>query len=166
MEGREGDPRIPIISCLFFLFVVTGGVLLCLYVLDSKVSRPWFPIAALALIGSPWIFWFLMYIYTCIKSCCRRRGAAPASKDRQISRRSNRSIPPGSSAAAATAGGTTTMSCTTPGESPVNSPNGHRKVHFGGAVVVMDGNHDGGGGESSVPSSRECEMPLTLSVKS
>ncbi|KAA8515756.1 hypothetical protein F0562_018633 [Nyssa sinensis] len=90
----------------------------------------------------------------------------------------HRSMPPSTAATTTTTGGGgATMDCASPKESPrpVNSPDGQRHVHFG-AVVVMDdeesrgrntNNQHDGVGESSIASSTDSELPLTLSnVKS
>ncbi|KAI5673108.1 hypothetical protein M9H77_13472 [Catharanthus roseus] len=135
-EPREDDCRVPLISSLFCLCVSAGGVLLVIYVFVPSSSKPWFPLVAFILIGSPWIFWILAYIYTCIKACIR----SSRLEDRQISRRSyharSRAI-----------------------DEPNSSSNDGRKhVHFGGVEV-----HEGGG-DSSVSSSKEIEMPFTSSV--
>ncbi|PIN10360.1 hypothetical protein CDL12_17050 [Handroanthus impetiginosus] len=82
-DDKEGDIRVPLIFSLFCLCVVTGGIFLVVYVFIPSLSEPWYPIAALVLIASPWIFWLLTYIYTCAKGCCRRNPVA----SHQISRR-------------------------------------------------------------------------------
>ncbi|KAK1393732.1 hypothetical protein POM88_012788 [Heracleum sosnowskyi] len=70
---RERDIRVPLISALFCLFVIAGGVFLIIYVYYPDQSQSWYPVVALLLIGSPWIFWLLAYIYTCMKACIRAR---------------------------------------------------------------------------------------------
>ncbi|GAA0186004.1 hypothetical protein Leryth_026556 [Lithospermum erythrorhizon] len=72
-EHRESDYRVPMIAFLFLLLLISGGIFLILYCFVPRISQPWFPIAALALIGLPWIFWFMTYIYTCIKGCIKAR---------------------------------------------------------------------------------------------
>ncbi|CAK9144824.1 unnamed protein product [Ilex paraguariensis] len=141
MEDERGrDVRVPLISSLFCLFVVTGGVFLMLYVFTPQFSQPWFPIAALILIGSPWLFWFLTYIYTCMKVCFRGSRV----EDRQISRRGNHGMQRA----------TTMTNTATTSNATLNSPND-------AAVVVEEeesrgyGHGGGGGGDSSVTSSRE-----------
>ncbi|XP_057497454.1 uncharacterized protein LOC130782197 [Actinidia eriantha] len=152
-EERQRDCRVPLISTLFFFSCLIGGVLLVLWLLDSNISQPWFPILALALIGFPWGFWFLTYIYTLIKPCFQRGGGG-----RELSHRPK-------PLAAVTA-------ATSPRDFSVTSPTGKRQVHFGAAMVMgSDGSgrqssrHDGGE-ELSIASSKECEMPLTLAVSS
>ncbi|KAL2234278.1 UNVERIFIED_CONTAM: hypothetical protein Sindi_1160000 [Sesamum indicum] len=84
-DEKEGDFRVPLVFSFFCLCVTAGGAFLIFYVFVPSSSRPWYPIAAFILIGSPWIFWLLTYLYSCIKGSYRRR-AAPADV-RQISRR-------------------------------------------------------------------------------
>ncbi|XP_059654296.1 uncharacterized protein LOC132301016 [Cornus florida] len=170
--GREGDLRFPIISCLIFLCVLTGGGFLVVYVFVPDLSQPWHPVAALVLIGFPWVFWFLTYLYTCMKhSCCVNNGSG---QDHQR-RGATRSM---AAATTTTTGGAATMNCTSRGGSPVNSMEPPRRVQFG-PVVVMDGNGNGNGngngkgkgkgGEgdhSSIASTAGSERPLTSSVSS
>ncbi|CAK9185244.1 unnamed protein product [Ilex paraguariensis] len=143
-EEREGDIRVPLISALFCLFVISGGVFLVVYVYVPNLSEPWFPMAAFLLIGSPWIFWFLTYIYTCIKACFRRTPV----DDRQISRRGSLATPPPPKTA-------NTAVLPSNDEPPENSPKDGRHVHFGEAAVVVKGEDSGGqngehgGGEES-----------------
>lgn len=156
-EGRERDFRVPIISCSFFLSSLTGGILLTCWLLDVKGSQPWFPIFSLVLIGLPWIFWFLTYIYAFIKPCFRQDNAGGGIH--------NRAKPAANSAR--------NVSFTFPCDQTVNSPTGKRQVKFG-AVVVMggdrgsggqSGNSDGGGASDfSGASSSENERPLNLNV--
>ncbi|KAK2998835.1 hypothetical protein RJ639_023537 [Escallonia herrerae] len=169
-EQKEGDVRVPLISSLFGICVVTGGIFLVLYAFVPDMSQPWFPIAALVLIGSPWLFWLMTYLYTCIKVCCHGTRV----EDHQTSKRGHQTIH-------RTTTTTNTASAmarnVSRGDSPVNSPDGGRHVQFGTAVVMEGENEDKRGrngptaghhegGESSVASSKECEMPLTLSVSS
>ena len=87
-DEKEGDIRVPLAFAFFLLCVITGGVLLVFYVFVPDVSQPWYPTAALLLIGSPWLFWFLTFLYTCIKHCCLQSGGGGnAGGDHQISRR-------------------------------------------------------------------------------
>lgn len=161
-EGREGDIRVPLVSALFCLFVIAGGVFLILYVYLPENSQPWYPIVALLLIGSPWIFWFLTYIYTCIKACCRR---GTRIEDRQSSKRAApRAVSTNSAMNRTVSAGQSTKD----NNNISTGPAPH--VHFG-EVVVMEGDGDknlgqDGGGEESVNSEKEIEMPLTSSGSS
>lgn len=147
-EEGHVDLRVPIISGLFFVSSITGGILLIMWLFDVNGSQPWFPILALILISFPWVFWFFAYVYTFIKPCFRRdNGGNDAGRMR----------PPATSS-------TTKRALSSVRDSPANSPTGKRQVQFG-AVVVMD---DGVAGtrDVSVASSRECEMPLTMAASS
>ncbi|KAF7137357.1 hypothetical protein RHSIM_Rhsim07G0046200 [Rhododendron simsii] len=141
-EEGHGDLRVPIISGVFFVSSITGGILLIMWLSDVNGSQPWFPILALILISFPWVFWFFTYIYTFIKPCFRRDNGRGVNRD--VSRR-----PPTASAKRASS---------SVRDSPVNSPTGKRQVQFG-AVVVMDeggggssrdGHHDGGAGDDKL----------------
>ncbi|XP_073270379.1 uncharacterized protein [Primulina huaijiensis] len=135
-DDREGDIRVPLISFLFCLCLITGGIFLALYVFVPNLSQPWYPVAAFVLIGLPWLFWLLTYVYTCMKGCFGgREGGAVDS--RQISRRPT----------------TRNVSNSNPA-SPAMQNHGN-----GGGD-----NQQSGGVNSSVASSRESEMPLTYSV--
>lgn len=162
-EGREGDIRVPLISAFFCLLVITGGVFLIIYVYMPENSQPWYPIVALLLIGSPWIFWFLTYMYTCMKACCRRgtqfEGRPPSKRvaPRAVSSNSamNRTVSTGQAA----------KDDNDNKKDVSTSPGQH--VHFG-EVVVMEGDDGdkegrGGGGEDSVNSEKEMEKPLKFS---
>ncbi|GFP88576.1 hypothetical protein PHJA_001001300 [Phtheirospermum japonicum] len=85
-EEKESDIRVPLVFSIFCLCVTAGGVFLVIYVFFPGLSQPWYPIAALVLIGSPWIFWFLTFLYACMKGCCCRDSGA-AAVGHQISRR-------------------------------------------------------------------------------
>ncbi|GFP93906.1 hypothetical protein PHJA_001534900 [Phtheirospermum japonicum] len=86
MDGdeRHRDIIVPSIYSLLCLCVTAGGVFLVLYVFFPALSQPWQPIAALILIGSPWLVWVLTFIYSCAKACCVRGGDGG---DRQIPKR-------------------------------------------------------------------------------
>lgn len=147
MEEERPDFRVPIISGLFFVSSITGGILLIIWLFDNKDSQPWFPILALILISLPWVFWFLTYIYTFIKACFRGDGGRGVSRD--VSRRPTTKRASSSSSVR---------------DSSVDSPTGKRQVQFG-AVVVMDNGGDSAG-DVSVASSKECEMPLNQAAPS
>ncbi|KAK4349281.1 hypothetical protein RND71_032036 [Anisodus tanguticus] len=87
MEDRDEDLIVPLISCFFCICVTLGGVFLVIYLFVPNISQPWFLPVALLLVGSPWIFWFLTYMYTCIKRCCCSTGKLD---NRHISRGTSR----------------------------------------------------------------------------
>lgn len=109
------------IICLFFVCIIAGGVLLCLYIfLPETESSNWYYLAGIVLEAIPWAFWLFAYLYTCFKP--RGGGGGGWKPD---SSRTN------SGAAAAMEGPT----------SPVGLPagNGPKHVHFGEVVVVGNG---------------------------
>ncbi|CAL5380837.1 unnamed protein product [Camellia sinensis] len=161
-EERQRDLRVPLIFGLFFVSCLTGGILLLMWVFEIDGSQPWFASLSMVLISFPWVFWFLAYIYTFMKACFRRGGCVDG---HNVSKHGNHAKPVATT--------TTTTNKNSPHDSPVNSPNNQRQVHFGEVVVIggddsskgKNGQHDGAC-ESSVASSRESETPLTLSVSS
>ncbi|KAL3516678.1 hypothetical protein ACH5RR_023580 [Cinchona calisaya] len=159
-EPREGDCWVPLISSIFCVCVTTGGVLLLMYVFMPSISEPWIPFAALILIGTPWIFWVFAYIYTCMKACCGRSSL----DDRQLSRRNLR----GPSKNATISNNTMARNASISNQPPnVNSPRDGKHVQFAGVIGMdSDNSHQEGGRNSSVNSSKECEMPLNLGVSS
>lgn len=69
-DGKDED-LVSLISSVICIFVVIGAVFLVLYFFDPHATHPWFAVAAILLIGSPWIFWLLTYMYMCTKSTGR-----------------------------------------------------------------------------------------------
>ncbi|KAL1195484.1 hypothetical protein V5N11_030755 [Cardamine amara subsp. amara] len=65
MDQRKGDPRIYIVTLLFLSCIISGGVLLGLYLLLSD-PNPLFLQAGMFFVGVPWLFWFLAYVYSCV----------------------------------------------------------------------------------------------------
>ncbi|KAK4372281.1 hypothetical protein RND71_007665 [Anisodus tanguticus] len=147
MEEREGDLRVPLISSLFCLCVLTGGVLLVLYFFAPDHSQPWFPAAGLILVGSPYIFWLLTYIYTCLKRCCLGEDSVD---NRQVSRRTSRAATLAKPGVVRTDSKANSATC--------NNNN------------INDGKQSGhsqqDGDASSTNSAKEIEMPLAVSVAS
>lgn len=149
-EGRAGSICVYLVSCLLFLAIVTGGAFFVLYItLPESEDTIWFPIAGLALVGMPWLFWTT----TCLYRAVTPRPAAPSrgGPDRAPGRVAA-AVPP--AAVAATAAD----------DAQVDSPGGRGRVRFG-AVTVMDGSQEvpggGGGGDrggcSSDMASRKAE---------
>lgn len=170
MDERKGDARIYVVSFLFFDCIVAGGVLLCLYIfLPQTNPASSYPIAGMVLVGIPWAFWFLAYLY----GCCKPR-ADPQPEERESSH--------GQAPPAAPASDPTTTANTSNAESPVNSPVGERHVRFGAVIVrgnedcgdqreldhakEVHGPRDDADADKLAVGSRESEMPLTLSVSS
>ncbi|WOL02356.1 hypothetical protein Cni_G11075 [Canna indica] len=51
-------------SCFFFLILLVGGALLVLYIaLPDSPDTDWLPVAGMALVAIPWLFWILMCVY-------------------------------------------------------------------------------------------------------
>lgn len=69
MDQRKGDPRIYIVTLLFLSCILSGGVLLGLYLLLSD-PNPLFLQAGMVFVGVPWLFWFLAYVYSCVLKPC------------------------------------------------------------------------------------------------
>lgn len=163
-ESREGDCRVPLISAIFCICLATGGVLLGIYVFSPSVSEPWFPVVAFVMIGIPWMFWFVTYIYACTKVCFRRGNL----KERQISRR-NLGVQ-SRNAAALSARNTMGRKPSISQEPPVenNSSKDGKHVQFA-EVIVLDGESERKterGDSGSVASSTESEMPLNVGASS
>lgn len=70
-DGKDDDFIISLITSLLCFLVLIGGVFLILYFCEPHATHPLFAVAALLLIGSPWIFWFLTYLYMCMKATGR-----------------------------------------------------------------------------------------------
>ncbi|KAK4379579.1 hypothetical protein RND71_001441 [Anisodus tanguticus] len=149
MEEREGDLRVPLISSLFCLCVLTGGVLLVLYFFVPDHSQPWFPSAGLFLVGSPYIFWLLTYIYTCLKCCCLGEDSVDNS---QISRRTSRAATLAKPGLSRTDSKANSATCNNDNINDGNQASGHSQQD--------------GGDASSTNSAKEIEMPLAVSVAS
>ncbi|XP_018459149.1 uncharacterized protein LOC108830037 [Raphanus sativus] len=69
MDQRTGDPRIYIVTLLFLSCIITGGVLLGVYLLQHD-ANPLFLEAGMLFVGIPWFFWFLAYLYSCLLKPC------------------------------------------------------------------------------------------------
>lgn len=164
-QERKEDARIYIVIGLFFSCVISGGTFLGLYIfLPPNDIKHWYPTAGMILIGIPWAFWFLTYIYRCVRP-----------GDKQCQPQEAFASPPATHMEAATI---SSMNSPPADESPVKSPDGARHVRFGEVVVIRnDSNKTDGvldahqvaeghsevdleGGENSV-NSRESEIPLT-----
>ncbi|KAB2595075.1 hypothetical protein D8674_030525 [Pyrus ussuriensis x Pyrus communis] len=136
MEEKKGDARVSVISGLFFVCIIAGGVFLFLYMLlPEEKTQPWYPFAGMVLVAIPWAFW----IMTCLYRCFRPAGAMHTGD-------SGRYAKAGSSRAATiptTSGALTVGNASSAADSSVHSPNGDRRVQFAGVVVM--GNEDEGG---------------------
>ncbi|CAH1448854.1 unnamed protein product [Lactuca virosa] len=147
-DVRDGDLRVPLISSLFFVLVIIGGIFLTFYVFLPSIAQPWFPVVAFLLIGSPWAFWMLTYLYTCFKgTCCPREISYPYDVHQNYSRRGGPiyPMPPRQNAMISSqdqATGRPLSKDKPPQPQPQPQPSGatnvvgSRHVHFGEVVVV------------------------------
>lgn len=63
-DPTSGRLLIWFISFFMFITVAAGGSLLLMYlILPTDPSRAWLPVAGIALVCMPWIFWLLTCIY-------------------------------------------------------------------------------------------------------
>jgi hypothetical protein len=164
MEERKGDLRIYVAVALFSACLVSGGALLALYMfLPISNVKSWYAIAGMILVAAPWAFWFLTYIYRCLRPVdytlsepCKSPAGSPFSR-KEGAAMSPRNPP-------------------FDDEPRRPSSDGIRHVHFGGVVVVSDdvdnnGGHHGGLTHSEIKhkeensvNSRESEIPLPFFV--
>ncbi|XP_058099710.1 uncharacterized protein LOC131244065 [Magnolia sinica] len=77
-EKRSSDLRIWIVSSLFFLFILSGGTFLGMYITHPETTdNGWYPIAGMVLVAIPWFFWFMTFVYRCcIKEEIKKRVGA------------------------------------------------------------------------------------------
>ncbi|KAL4586798.1 hypothetical protein LXL04_011442 [Taraxacum kok-saghyz] len=168
-DARDGDLRVPLISSLFFVLVIIGGIFLTFYVFLPSISQPWFPLVAFLLIGSPWAFWMLTYLYTCFKgTCCPRETYYPYD-NQSYSRRGGHvyPMPPRQSAVSSQ---DQSPARPLPKDKPPKVPamTNVRHVHFGEVVVVeSDGRKVVHEMDSWTNSSKlDVEMPTNASKSS
>ncbi|KAG2300286.1 hypothetical protein Bca52824_036758 [Brassica carinata] len=137
MDQRTGDPRIYIVTLLFLSCILTGGVLLGLYLLQPY-PNPLFLQAGMFFVGIPWFFWFLAYLYSCLLKPCivslsQRVSRFDPEKGKEEEEENNKSI---------TEIATSSLEPVAAVE-PRNSPrDGEKHVQFGNVVVLGD---EGGG---------------------
>ncbi|KAF2536526.1 hypothetical protein F2Q68_00022566 [Brassica cretica] len=134
MDQRTGDPRIYIVTLLFLSCILTGGVLLGLYLVQHD-PNPLFLQAGMFFVGIPWFFWFLAYIYSCLLKPCilsisqRVSRFDPGKGGEEEEEKNNKSITE------------IVMSDSHPvaAVEPRNSPrDGEKHVQFGNVVVLGD----------------------------
>ncbi|XP_073007516.1 uncharacterized protein [Typha latifolia] len=164
-EGKAGNIYVWLISVLFFLVLLAGGVFLALYIfLPVDVVPPWFAFVGMILVALPWMFWILTCIYRC--------GARRLVREQQQ--------PPVRAAAVAPSASSKS------GSSIAGSQGGARRVvRFGNATTVgspdaaakappqQGHNSDGsshrlgnGSVDGSSLNSHESEVPLAFSISS
>lgn len=75
VEKRRSDIRIWIVAFLFMLFIISGGIILAMYMtLPESKDTAWYPIAGMVLVAIPWLFWLLTFLYRC---CIKGDGGHP-----------------------------------------------------------------------------------------
>lgn len=76
-EGKAGDLCIWFVTCFFFLLILSGGIFLVLYITQPATNETgWLPVAGMALIAIPWIFWILTCLYRIVIPCYKPQPAA------------------------------------------------------------------------------------------
>ncbi|KAJ4831432.1 hypothetical protein Tsubulata_037045 [Turnera subulata] len=143
-DPSSGRLVVWLISCVLFTSIATGGSFLITYlVTPPSADNAWLPIAGVALVCLPWIFWLLTCCYRIFSRTCGFRFA----------------IGGGGGGEGGGGGGGAT-------------PNELSDLESGGGGVGVQSDVNGGnerktneGNENSV-TSRESEMPLKLSMAS
>ncbi|CAK7354766.1 unnamed protein product [Dovyalis caffra] len=173
-DPTSGRLFVWLVSSFLFITLAAGGSLLLMYVvLPADPSRAWLPVAGIALVCLPWIFWGLTCFY------------------RVISRIFGFRVAVGSGNAGGGGGGggrdranafNTTENAATNNESVnIETPGGDgRQDEFEGPVVMVEQNDSGGNGKTAIKRnlsasnsinnmsfrSHESELPLTSSMAS
>ncbi|XP_043722550.1 uncharacterized protein LOC122669767 [Telopea speciosissima] len=133
-DPRKGNIYVWLVSCLYFVSIVTGGVFLLVYIgLPETSTTHWFPVIGVVLVGIPWFCWGLTILYRCITP----RGDSPARAGggggggRGGGGGANKPGISNVDVCVATTSGNASSS------SPVGSPvEGTRQVRFGTTIVV------------------------------
>ncbi|KAK9167315.1 hypothetical protein Scep_002506 [Stephania cephalantha] len=134
-DSQAGDICVWFTSCFFFVAIVTGAIFLVLYISDP-VAPAWFPVAGTVLVGLPWLFWILTFLYRCITTGLRDGSGATEGGGR-----------PRGGQNANTAPRDSTDSAT---ELRVVSPEGNgRRVRFGAVEVVEEPDEGGSPGQGA-----------------
>lgn len=134
-------------------------------------SASWYPVVGIVLVGIPWIFWILTYVYKCCAYCCCRQ-----TNGRNVNRVQSSFTKTHSSAS--TGPVARSIHSTENGNSPLKTPkDDQRHVRFGEVVVLGDSKHetpsediegspatDQHQGNINTAASREGEAPLIVSV--
>ncbi|XP_010492719.1 PREDICTED: uncharacterized protein LOC104770068 [Camelina sativa] len=140
MDQRKGDPRIYIVTLLFLSCILSGGVLLGLYLVQSD-PNPLFLQAGMFFVGVPWLFWFLAYVYSCVlKPCTVSVSKSVANYDPEKGDPAEKNVNNNTTPENVTA---TSVSDTATRNSPRE---GEKHVQFGNVVVLGDEEGEGGGG--------------------
>jgi hypothetical protein len=167
MGDRKGDVRMYVISIFFFACTIGGGIFLCIYIfLPDSEAVPAYLFTGMILVAIPWLSWFLIFIYRCIR---------PSNVQSDEHHHNNNRGGNNNAAAIWTPKTTQTdvpPAVTSPSgaKSPVHSPGGgERRVQFG-AVVEMGNGFGGAGSEEhhhneDHESKEEQEKPTLVMVE-
>ncbi|KAI5587718.1 hypothetical protein POPTR_005G066500v4 [Populus trichocarpa] len=169
-DPTSGRLLIWFISFFMFITVAAGGSLLLLYlVLPSDPSRAWLPVAGIALVCLPWLFWFLTCIY------------------RFLSRFFGFRVAIGSGGGGGGGGRARANVFNTTGNAATNGQSGNIETQgdgtqdeFEGPTITVEQNDSGGNGNTAIKRnlsssnsinnmsfrSHESELPLTSSMAS
>ncbi|CAA7061475.1 unnamed protein product [Microthlaspi erraticum] len=132
MDQRTSDPRIYIVTLLFLSCILSGGVLLGLYLLLSD-PNPLFLQAGMIFVGVPWLFWFLAYLYSCVlKPCTVSVSKSVANFDPEKGEEKKNNNNNNSSIQDSATSDSDPVAPVTPRE-------GEKHVQFGNVVVLGDG---------------------------
>ncbi|KAJ4950618.1 hypothetical protein NE237_027450 [Protea cynaroides] len=153
-DPKIGNLYVWLLSSLYFVAIITGGVFLLLYIsLPESRATHWFPYIGVTLVGIPWLCWTITLFYRCFTprgdSPARAGGAGVRGGGARGGGGARRGGGGGGGAKAGTsnvdAGGATTSGDAST-SSPVGSTDdGTRQVHFGTVILVDE---QGGNGTS------------------
>ncbi|XP_068666346.1 uncharacterized protein [Aristolochia californica] len=63
-HSRAGDVRIWIVTLAFLGCILTGGTFLVMYIsLPESPETAWYPVLGMVLVGIPWLFWLVTFLY-------------------------------------------------------------------------------------------------------
>ncbi|KAM7280679.1 hypothetical protein ACFE04_007813 [Oxalis oulophora] len=150
MVRRQGDVRVYIVWFFFFGCVITGGIFLVLYlILPPREVSIWYPVAGFILVGIPWTFWLMAYIYICCFKSSAPQMNEPNLCNKVSSHNNFTPVAGVLSPKAPTPINTSSAQNDQEKKSPMHSSNsggGPRHVQFG-AVMVMGNDSVGGGAQ-------------------
>ncbi|CAN8243962.1 unnamed protein product [Cochlearia groenlandica] len=134
MDQRKSDPRIYIITLLFLSCILTGGVLLGLYMLLSD-PNPLFLQVGMFFVCVPWLFWFLAYLYSCVlKPCTLSVTNHVVDFDPEKAVNNNKIL----------------ENATSPLDQAISPNEGEKHVQFGNVVVLGDQKGEGEGSSNNL----------------
>ncbi|XP_020571021.1 uncharacterized protein LOC110018152 [Phalaenopsis equestris] len=72
-EGKTGDLCIWFITCIFLVFILSGGIFLVIYIRQPDSDEiGWILATGMVLISIPWIFWILICLYRSVIPCYKQ----------------------------------------------------------------------------------------------